>query len=154
MKKGFVTGTIVVALVALLAGVLTSGSPALNSPGSITITTRAVKLQFIDRGARGRGSGDVEVKRFLLYNKGIRERAIGYGDLVCTYTTRYARQCSGTYSMPKGRIVVGGAVTYSQFHELAVMGGTGLYDNVRGTLTVTLLRRYPERNIAVFRLVV
>jgi len=40
------------------------------------------------------------------------------------------------------------------FHELAVIGGTGLYDNVRGTVTSTLLSRNPERDLLVFRLVV
>jgi hypothetical protein len=154
MKKAFAAGTTVAVGIALLAGVLASGSPALTNPGTIRVTTRAVALEFVDRGPAGKGSGDVEVKRFLLYNKGIRERAIGFADLVCTYTTRYARQCSGTYSLPKGRIVVGGAITYSQFHELAVMGGTGIYHNVRGTVTVTLLRRNPERDLAIFRLVV
>jgi hypothetical protein len=154
MKKSFVAGSAIVVGIALLAGVLASGSPALNSPGTIRITTRAVKLQFVNRAGPGRGSGDVEVKRFLLYNKGIRERAIGYADLVCTYTTRYARQCNGTYTLPKGRIVVSGAFSHTQFHEMAVIGGTGIYDNVRGTMTVTLLRRDPERAMAIFRLVI
>jgi hypothetical protein len=139
---------------ALVAGLVTSGSPALTSPGTIRVTTRAVKQQFIDRGAPGRGSGDLVVKRMLLYNKGIRARAIGFGDVVCTYTTRYARQCDATYTLPKGKIVVTGSYTFGQFHELAVVGGTGIYDNVRGTLTVTLLNRNPERDLLVFRLIV
>lgn len=141
-----------VAGIALLAGLFTSGSPALNSPGTIRLTTRAVKQQFIDRPPKGRGSGDLLVKRFLLYNKGIRPRAIGFADAVCTYTTRYSRQCDATYTLPRGKIVVTGAYTFGQFHELAVTGGTGLYDNVRGSLTVTLLARNPERDLLVFRL--
>lgn len=153
MRKAFVATAVVVGL-ALLVGMLTSASPALNSPGTIRITSRAVKQQFIDRGTPGRGSGDLLVKRLLLFNKGIRARAIGYGDVVCTYTTRYARQCDSTYTLPKGKIVVTGSFTFGQFHELAVIGGTGLYDNVRGTLTVTLLNRNPERDLLVFRLVV
>ena len=153
MKKTLFVATVLV-VVALLAGSLTGGSPALTSPGTITLTTRAVKLQFVDRGPRGRGAGDLVVKRFLLYNKGIRRRAIGNADIVCTYTTRYTQQCHGSYSLPKGKIVASGAFEYPQFHELAVIGGTGLYDNVRGTLTVTLLKRGPERNILIFRLVV
>jgi hypothetical protein len=140
--------------VALAASLLAGGSPALPGPGTITITSRAVKQQFVDRGLAGRGAGDLLVKRELLYNKGIRAKAIGYADVVCTYTSRYARQCSATYTLPKGKIVVAGAFAYAQFHELAVIGGTGLYDNVRGTLTVTLLRRNPQRDILVFRLVV
>ena len=153
MRKAFVA-TAVVLGAALLAGLLTSGSPALTSPGTIRLTTRAVKQQFVDRSTPGRGSGDLLVKRVLLYNKGIRARAIGFGDVVCTYTTRYARQCDATYTLPKGKIVVTGSYTFGQFHELAVIGGTGIYDNVRGTLTVTLLNRNPERDLLVFRLIV
>lgn len=153
MRKALFVVTVLVGI-ALLAGSLTSGSPALTTPGTIKVTTRAIKLQMIDRGPRGRGAGDLLVTRLLLYNKGIRVKAIGHADIVCTYTTRYARQCAGTYSLPKGKIVVAGAFEYPQFHELAVVGGTGLYDNVRGTLTVTLLRRNPERDMLLFRLVV
>jgi hypothetical protein len=153
MRRAFVAASVVVGI-ALLAGLLTSGSPALNSPGTIRLTTRAVKHQFIDRGTPGRGTGDLLVKRLLLYNKGIRARAIGHADVVCTYTTRHARQCDVTYSLPKGKIVVTGSFTFGQFHELAVIGGTGLYDNVRGTVTSTLLNRNPERDLLVFRLVV
>jgi hypothetical protein len=39
-------------------------------------------------------------------------------------------------------------------YELAVVGGTGLYNNVRGTLTVTSLKQKPSRELLVFRLVV
>jgi hypothetical protein len=34
-----------------------------------------------------------------------------------------------------------------------VLGGTGLYDNARGTLTVTRLRKNPRRDLFLFRLV-
>jgi hypothetical protein len=153
MKKALIAVTVLVG-VALVAGALSGGSPALTNPGTITLTTRAIKQEFVDRGPPGKGPGDIFVERLLLYNKGIRVRAIGHADLVCTYTTRYARQCNGTYSLPKGRIVVSGAFSFAQFHEMAVIGGTGLYDNVRGTLTVTLLRRDPVRELVLFRLVV
>jgi hypothetical protein len=153
MRTALFAGT-VLAGVAVVAALLTAGSPALTNPGTIRLTTRAVKQQLIDRPPRGRGAGDLLVKRELLFNKGIRARAIGFADVVCTYTSRYARQCSATYTLPKGKIVVMGSYAYPQFHELAVIGGTSLYDNVRGTLTVTLLGRDPERHILVFRLVV
>jgi hypothetical protein len=55
--------------------------------------------------------------------------------------------------MPKGKIVVGGTMRYRQFYELAVLGGTGLYDNARGTVTVTRIGRKPARRILFFRLV-
>jgi hypothetical protein len=153
MRKGLFA-VIVLTAVAVMAALLTANSPALIKPGTIRLTTRAVKQEFVDRPPLGRGAGDLLVKRELLFNKGVRAKAIGYADVVCTHTSRYARQCSATYALPKGKIVVAGAFAFAQFHELAVIGGTGLYDNVRGTLTVTLLRRNPQRDILVFRLVV
>jgi hypothetical protein len=153
MKRAFAAVGLVVGI-ALLAGLVTSGTSALTSPGTIRLTSRAVQQQFVDRPPLGRGAGDLVTKRLLLYNKGIRPRAIGHGDVVCTYTTRHARQCDATYTLPRGKIVVTGSYTFGQFHELAVVGGTGIYDNVRGTLTVTLLARNPERDVLVFRLIV
>jgi hypothetical protein len=153
MKRVFVALSIISGI-AVAAGFVASSSPALQSPGTVRVTTRAVKQQFVDRPPFGRGAGDLLVKRLLLYNKGIRPRAIGHADIVCTYTTRYSRQCDGTYTLPRGKIVASGSYTFGQFHELAVVGGTGIYDNVRGSLTVTLLARSPERDLLVFRLVV
>ena len=37
--------------------------------------------------------------------------------------------------------------------EFAVVGGTGIYDNARGTLTVTSTSLRPRREVLVFRLV-
>jgi hypothetical protein len=143
-----------VATAALVVGTTTLGSAELASPGTIKVTTRGVERQFIDRGARGRDAGDQVVSRQLVFNRGITPRAIGHSDLVCTYTSSYSRQCGGTYTLPKGKIVVMGAVNFRQFQELAVIGGTGVYDNVRGSVTVTLIGQNPLRELLVFRLVV
>ena len=73
---------------------------------------------------------------------------------MCTFVDSVrARVCRGTYVLPKGEIVVGGSMLYQQFYDLAVLGGTGLYDNARGTMTVTRTARKPVRNMIVFRLV-
>jgi hypothetical protein len=136
----------------LVGGSTSLGSPELTSPGPIRLTTRGLTQQSVDHGAPGRGAGDVLVIRELLYNKGITRKAIGHAELVCTYTGRLSRQCSGTFSLPKGRIVVAGPLVFRQFYVLAVVGGTGYYDNVRGSLTVTLLKRKPHRDFVYFRL--
>ena len=66
------------------------------------------------------------------------ENTIGRSELVCTFVdSGRSRSCRGTYILPKGKIVVGGSLLYRQFYDLAVLGGTGLYDNARGTVTVT-----------------
>lgn len=153
MRKALVILGLLVG-VALVVGATTPDSAALDRPGTIRVTTRGIQQQFVDRAPRGRGPGDLLVTRQLVYNKGITQKAIGHSDLVCTYTSSYARQCSGTFTLPKGKIVVAGTVTFRQFYELAVIGGTELYNNVRGSLTVTLLSRRPTQELLLFRLLI
>jgi hypothetical protein len=139
---------------ALITGSITQGSPALSGPGTIRITSIDARVSVLNRGARSRGVGDVLLIRQLLFNKGIRKDAIGRADLVCTYTGPKARQCSGTYTLPRGSIVVSGTVRFRDFFRLAVVGGTEIYDNVRGSLTATRYTRRPRREILIFRLTV
>jgi hypothetical protein len=139
---------------ALITGGITQGSPALTGPGTIRITSMDVKVSLLNRGAHRRGVGDVLLIRQLLFNKAIRKDAIGHSDLVCTYTGPKARQCNGTYTLPRGSIVVSGTVRYRDFFRLAVVGGTELYDNVRGSLTATKYTKKPRREILIFRLTV
>jgi hypothetical protein len=139
---------------ALITGSVTQGSPSLKGPGTIRLTAQDYSVNFVNRGPSSRGAGDVVLIRQLLFNKAIRKTALGHTDLVCTYTGPQARQCSGTYWLPRGKIVVAGSLRYRDLFELAVIGGTDLYDNVRGTLTATKLTRKPRREIVLFRLVV
>jgi hypothetical protein len=150
------TLTLVLALLgfALMTGSVTRGSSDLTGPGTIRITSRDVEVVLDNRGPSSRGTGDVLLIRQLLYNKGITKQAIGHSDVVCTYTGNRSRQCSGTYFLPKGKIVVSGSLRYRLFFKLAVVGGTDLYDNVRGSMTGTLLGRGPRRELLVFRLIV
>jgi hypothetical protein len=129
-------------------------SQALERNGTIRITTREVAHRVMDQGRPGRGPGDLEISRTLLYNKGLTPRAIGHGEIVCTFTGRRSRVCNGTYFLPRGKIVVAGALLFRQFYEFAVLGGTGLYNNVQGSLTVTTMKPRPRRDILTFRLVV
>jgi hypothetical protein len=139
---------------ALITGSVTQGSPDLNPPGgTIRITSRDIDVAVVNRGPLSRGMGDTLVVRQLLFNKGITNQAIGHSDLVCTYTGRRSRQCSGTYFLPRGKIVVSGSLRYRGFFKLAVVGGTDLYDNVRGSMTGTQLARGPRRELLVFRLI-
>ena len=153
MKKAFlVTGAL--AALALATGSITSGSSELTGPGTIKLTTRQISMSFNDTGAPGRGPGDVALIRELLYNKGIRRAPIGHSEMVCTYTGRRWQQCSGTYFLPRGKIVVAGSLRYREFFKLAVIGGTDLYDNVRGSVSATMYSRNPRRSILILRLTI
>jgi hypothetical protein len=127
-------------------------SHALDQPGEIRITDRLVKHTRVDIGRRGPSAGDLDFYRQLLFNKGITSSPIGHSDLTCVNTGTGSSNCTGTYFLPEGKIMVGGVIASRLFYELAVYGGTGIYDNVRGTVTITFLGGVPAREFLVFRL--
>jgi hypothetical protein len=145
-------------LAGLIVGVLAVGpwqshSAAGTGPATIRINDRELAVTRVDLGAKGVSPGDIEVVRTQLLERGTR-KVIGRSELVCNFVDEVrSRVCRGTYILPKGKIVVGGSLMYRQFYDLAVVGGTGLYDNARGTMTLTRTSRKPVRDAILFRLV-
>jgi hypothetical protein len=83
----------------------------------------------------------------------VSEAPIGRASIMCTYFDARERNCTGTYVLPRGTLVVAGAIQSRLLYEIAVVGGTGLYDNARGTLTVTSTGLRPQRReVLLFRL--
>jgi hypothetical protein len=143
----------VVALgLALVFTIAAAGKVTLTGPGTIKITDRLVKRTHVDGGKAGRGAGDIDFYRESLFNKAKRSLPIGHSDLTCINTGTGSLNCSGTYFLPLGKIMVEGVIASHLFFELAVVGGTELYDNVRGNLTVTALGGEPAGELLVFRL--
>jgi len=113
-------------------------------------------MQVADKIVRPPGggrAGTVETIRQLLYNPSTSKRPIGRSILVCTSSDGRDRMCSGTYILPKGNLVVAGSLQSRLLFEIAIVGGTGLYDNARGALTVTATHIRPRHEVLVFRLV-
>jgi hypothetical protein len=139
---------------ALGAGPLIFGlsSSAATGPGKIRLTSREISRVRVDLGRAGRGPGDTEIVRQNLFNKRLMSKPLGQAEYVCTYTTSLSRACTVTFFLPRGRLMAGGSIRYQELYELAVLGGTRLYDNARGTLTVIRTTRRPLRQILVFRL--
>jgi hypothetical protein len=138
------------ALVALVALAVSAG--AATGPSTIRITDVELKMQPVNAGGPAEGAGDMEIVRMRLYNPSIRSKPIGRGDLICTYVDSKARQCNGTYSLPRGKLVVSGLLSTRLLYELAVVGGTGIYDDARGSLTATTTQFSPRHEVLVFRL--
>ena len=126
---------------------------AVTGPGRIRIANELKRFHRVDVGRPGRSPGDLEISWYALYNRRITPRSIGHSEMVCTYMFGISRHCRVTYFMPRGKLIAGGAMRFRQLYQLAVLGGTGLYDNARGTLTVTRVRRKPRREQVLFRLV-
>jgi hypothetical protein len=127
-------------------------SAAATGPATVRITNREISRVRVDLGTPGRGPGDTEIIRQNLFNKRITQKPIGHSEFVCTYTTSRTRACMATFFLPQGRLIAGGSIRFPELYELAILGGTRLYDNARGTLTVIRTTRNPSRDILVFRL--
>jgi hypothetical protein len=150
--RSIVQTAVAAAVAALVVAVGAPASEQLKGPGTIRITGREVADHRVDVGKQGLSAGDVEIMRGLLYNTRITPKPLGHVEMVCTFTVKTSRNCNGTYFLPEGKIVISGPMFFRDLFEVAVVGGTGLYDNVRGSLTVTSLGKDPRRDLLVFRL--
>jgi hypothetical protein len=141
--------SVTVLTAAVVAGTATGATP----PAQIRITDVQASYRYVHSAGDG-PAGALEFVRQRLYNPRISGKQIGRADLVCTYIDAQARTCTGTYTLPKGSLVVEGVIQSRLLYEIAVIGGTGLYDNARGSLTVTSTALRPKRReVLLFRLV-
>jgi hypothetical protein len=138
------------AVVPVIALTVSAGT-ASTGPAEIRITDLQVSYH-VARPASGNTAGSVEIIRQRLYNPTISEAPIGRATMTCTYADRRERMCIATYVLPKGQIVVAGAIQSRLLYEIPVVGGTRLFDNARGSLTVTSTHLRPRREVLVFRL--
>lgn len=130
-------------VVAFTAG-LSSGA---TGPAVVRLTDRQTTLTSF-----GHSIGGGEVARLTLFGSRSTTRPIGHGVLVCMSVGQNERSCQGSYVLPRGTIETTGLLRSRLIYTQAIIGGTGLYDNARGTMTVTAKALRPRREILVFRL--
>jgi len=142
----------VIPAVGSLAVLVVAAAQGATGPAQIRITDVQTSYSYV--AAKGQRAGAVELVRQRLYNPSVSEKAIGRATMMCTFFDARERNCTGTYFLPKGSLVVAGAIQSRLLYDIAVVGGTGLFENARGTLTVTSTGLRPtRREVLVFRLV-
>jgi hypothetical protein len=141
------TAVLLVAAGLGVLGVSALASSAQTGPALIRITSTQTRYTHVDAGP-----GSTEIIRQKLYNRRITKTPIGRAEIVCTFTFGRARTCRATYFLAKGKIVVGGSISNRDIYELAILGGTGLYNNARGTFTAIRTAKGPRREFLIFRL--
>ncbi len=129
-----------------------ASSSAVTGPATIRVIAQQLETAKVDVGRSGQSPGDMELATALVYNMRVTPKSIGRFEIACTYVRGESRVCDGTLHLPKGDIVLGGSMRYRSLYELAVLGGTGLYDNARGSMTVTRLDSGPTRDLLLVRL--
>ena len=145
------------AVLIVVVGLATAGfgawkSSADTGPALIRITGTQTRYARVDLATRGTSAGDAEFIRQALFNRRITTKSIGRSELVCTFTFGNQRTCRGTYILPRGKLMVAGAIANREIYELAIVGGTGLYNNARGTFTAIRTALRPRREFLIFRL--
>jgi hypothetical protein len=136
-------------LAAAVVGILAERSSESIGPSDVRLTdAQSAYSRFGD--TKGAGAG--EIARFMLFGSTSTTKAIGHAVLLCTYVGSNERSCNGTYILPRGTLQTAGVLRTRLLYTQAVVGGTGLYDNARGTLTVTAKTIKPRREILLFRL--
>lgn len=151
MSKRTAVAAVVAASACTAAVVAAVQAQGATGPAQVRVTD-VESARTVVPSHTGGTAGTVEVITQRLYNLRVSSRAIGRSQLVCTFVDRRNRSCLSTYVLPKGTLVVAGAVQSRLLYEIPVVGGTGLYDNARGTLTVTATHLKPRREVLVFRL--
>ena len=145
--RGLILATL---LGVVLAGLAATWTHEATGPATVRLNDRQLTLKRIDAGDGG--FGDVEIARFTLYAPDNSSRPIGHAILSCTFVSKTERSCNGTYVVPPGMILTAGVLTTRLLYTAAIVGGTGLYNNARGTLTVTAKGLKPRREFLLFRL--
>ena len=149
-RRRAVALTVLAAACAALATTL--GAHGATGPAQIRITDVQTAYKLV-RPETGGAAGSIETITQQLYNPSLSRAAIGHSVIVCTLVDPRDRSCTSTYVLPKGTLVAIGALQSRLFYEIPIVGGTGLYDNARGTLTVTATHLRPRHEVLLFRLV-
>ena len=131
-----------------LVGFAADRTAEATGPAVVRLTDRQTSLTSVG----GRSTGGREIVRLTLFGSSSTKRPIGHGVLVCTFVGGGERSCEGSYVLPRGSIETAGVLSSRLIYTHAVVGGTGLFDNARGTLTVTAKTLTPRREILLFRL--
>jgi hypothetical protein len=109
-----------------------------------------VQTNLSEFGPDGVGGG--EIARLRLYGSKSKNQPIGHGVVTCMSVGVGEQTCSGSYVLPRGTLETSGLLRKRLLYTQAIVGGTGLFDNARGTLTVTATSVTPRREVLLFRL--
>ena len=108
---------------------------AKNVPAALEESTTIGRATILVTGkpARETGAWGYTIRRASLKDRF--GNLVGRSHLLCFLIRKGERNCHGTYVFPRGHIMVSGLVQANSY-TLAVIGGTGLYDNARGSVHV------------------
>lgn len=134
--------TRLLAVAALVLLLFATGAASLEGPRLVRVTAITVEEQGDDEETSDELFTNVDLR-------GSEGNLVGSGALRCVVGLDIA-DCLGTYILKRGRLMVQGTRQRRDFYVLAIVGGTGIYSNVGGTLVATTLELNPRRERLLF----
>ena len=128
-------------LVATAGALLFAASPAdaNRGPRALTFTARSelARVHLVDNAPSGDSVGDMVIFTERLFDR--HGKLIGSDAASCVRLFDATSLCTGTYKLPRGRLMVQllqPGLTGTRTYEQAITGGTGRYAGARGTVRV------------------
>ena len=130
---------VVLGAIALSAGSLASASANHGSNKNVRLVfiekSTAGTFVDVDKSGGAPTVGDVFVFQSDLFDAATNAK-VGTVEGHCTVITASLSDCDASGILAGGQIRVGGATTDANVNVLAVTGGTGIYRNVSGQITI------------------
>ena len=130
---------VVLGAIALSAGSLASASAnhGANKNARLVLIEKSTAGTFVDVDKSGEAPtvGDVFVFQSDLFDAATNAK-VGTVEGHCTVITETLSDCDASGILAGGQIRVAGASTDADVNVLAVTGGTGIYRNVSGQITI------------------
>jgi allene oxide cyclase len=138
-KFGMVLAAVFVGGAAFMLGAA-SASSGIVAPTSISVLEHATHDTIVDVGAKGDSTGDIFTFHNAIYDSTDATK-VGKDSGMCIRESPKAGtwECVWTTILPDGSITAEGPFSDTAPSDTyAVTGGTGLYENVRGSLVETV----------------
>jgi allene oxide cyclase len=140
MRKRVIAGMAVAALTVVIGtGVVASGSPAKGASTHATthVIEHAITDKVIDTGASGDTSGDLLTFHNPVFGPAnTTQVGADQGSCIRISPGVGTWECTWTTFLPHGHITVEGPFNDHHDTVLAIIGGTGSFRNVRGTMAL------------------
>jgi hypothetical protein len=99
---------------------------------------------------KGALPGDYDLFRFDMYTSATLKKRVGSAVFSCYYAFDLIAFCEATYELNDGTLVGGGVVDFKMSNfAIAITGGTGKYDGVRGDVQSAAAERHAQRMVFV-----
>jgi hypothetical protein len=133
-----------IAIPALALAATTAHADRHGDGGDFQLTGKTLAVEQVDLGKPGLSMGDQQIITMDVFAG---PKRVGESHVACTtvrvdpQTKAFTAQCENVTQLPSGQITATGLVTSAQEETTpfvqAITGGTGLFKQVRGQLTVS-----------------